>query len=181
MNDCRLSGLACTALILCAATPAFAQSATSSPQPAPPAAATNHYDLAVPMFGGTSNDPYNLDSKATTVAPAPGATAPPVLPEAYSFENYLRSVHGYVSAGVATHNGHNFEGGVEMPLVPGKADLDISASTGQIGGFEMPRGKDGVLTYDTYSAGLHLHPADNVDAYIGITGGHFGVPTVVVP
>jgi hypothetical protein len=83
----------------------------------------------------------------------------------------LANIHGYVEAGVDSRSGHNFSGGVTIPLSP-RADLDLAASTGQVGGYKTPWGKTPVATYDTYSAGLHLHPTDDTDAYIGISGLH---------
>ncbi len=146
-------------------------------------AAAQHYNLSLPMFAAGSADPYDLSATTTAPAAPPAANAPPVLPDNYTFDSFRQNIHGYVSAGVATHNGHEFSGGVEMPLVPGKVDLALGANTGQIGGFArvVPGGKPGTLTYDSYYGAVHLHPADNIDAYIGVTGGHLGLPGVAVP
>jgi len=144
-----------------------------------------HYNLGLPMFAAGANDPYNLSSSTTVTAslPAAGSPAPAALPDNYTFDSFRQNIHGYVSAGVATRNGHEFSGGVEVPVVPGKMDLAVGTNTGQIGGFAplVPGGKPGTITYNSYYAAVHLHPADNVDAYIGVTGGHLGLPAVQVP
>ncbi len=132
-----------------------------------------HYDLNVyPSLGGTDS-PYNLNVAPTQNGPAGTvvmtSTAPPT---AYSFQDVLANTHGYVSTGVATHGGHEFSGGVTIPLVPGRADLSVGASSGQVGGFPSftAGGKSSTLRYDSYYAGLHLHPTDDIDAFIGVSG-----------
>ena len=159
--------------------PACAQPAVTSP------ANNTHFDLNLPVFASGSNNTYDLSSATTTLNTAPAPTPPTqaALPDNYTFANYARSIHGYVEAGVATHNGHEFAGGVEMPLVPGKVDLAFGANTGQIGGFTpyVPGAKPGTVRYDSYYASVHLHPADNFDAYIGITGGHLGLSNIMLP
>ncbi len=144
--------------------------------------ANQHYDLNVYPSLAPSGGLYDLN-----VAPAqngpPGTvaltnTAPS---QAYSFQDIVRNTHGYVSAGVATHNGHEFEGGVSIPIVPGKADLDLAASTGQWGvPGNVAGGKNAAVTYDSYSAGLHLHPTDNVEAYIGVSTVRLHAPAQAV-
>jgi hypothetical protein len=137
----------------------------------PPVSTAPHYDLQPPVFGGGSNSVYDLNVSSTQNGPAGTIavtnTAPP---PAYSFEQYAREVHGYVSTGVSSTGGHEFSGGVNLPLVPGTADLDVGVGTGQTGSYKVAGTKLPSLGYDTYYAGLHLHPADNIDAYIGIRG-----------
>ncbi len=136
--------------------------------------ATNpHYDLNVyPSMGGTDS-PYNLNVAPTQNGPAGTvvmtSTSPP---PAYSFQDVLANTHGYVSTGIATHGGHEFSGGVTIPLVPGRADLSVGASSGQVAGFPpvTAGGKNATLRYDSYYAGLHLHPTDDIDAFIGVSG-----------
>ncbi len=149
----------------------------------PPAPTTPHYNLGLPMFAAGA-DPYNLSAATTAPAPqTPATTSQSALSNEYTFDTFRPQIHGYVSAGVATHNGHDFSGGVEMPLVPGKVDVAVGANTGQLGGFVpvVPGGKPGTVRYDSYYASVHLHPADNVDAYIGVVGGHYSFPQAVVP
>ena len=158
----------------------------TAPQSTPTSTGAAHYNLGLPMFAGNSADPYNLSgtTTATANAPPPGSTAPAALPDSYTFDTFRQNIHGYVSAGVATHNGHEFSGGVEVPVVPGKVDLAVGADTGQVGGFAplVPGGKRATLTYNSYYAGVHLHPADDFDAYIGVSGGHLGgLPAIQVP
>jgi hypothetical protein len=132
-----------------------------------------HYDLNLyPSVNGATS-PYNLNVAPTQNGPAGTvvmtSTAPP---PAYSFQDVLANTHGYVSTGVATHGGHEFSGGVTIPLVPGRADLSVGASSGQVGGFPSVTagGKSSTLRYDSYYAGLHLHPTDDIDAFIGVSG-----------
>jgi hypothetical protein len=138
------------------------------------APAAQHLDVNMyPSIGG-SGGVYDLQDTGSqkTLPPASIAvpSAPPVA--AYSFADVLRNTHGYVSAGVSSRGGYGVEGGVSMPVVPGKVDLDLAVGTGQIAGLPTltPNGKHATLTYDEYSAGLHLHPADDFDAYIGVSG-----------
>ena len=165
--------LACAAassLLLCAG-------AASAQTPTPPPAA-QHYLYTTPYAPGTG-DPFDLNVAPVQNGPAGTvAVTSSAPPSDYSFADFTRNIHGYVSTGVETHGGHDFSGGVTMPLVPGKADLTVSASTGQIGGFQplVPGQKNATAHYDAYSATLHLHPADDVDAYIGITGGSYKLP-----
>lgn len=152
---------------------------TSQPA-APPANATSspnpRYLLTAPLQDpGSSND---LSFGPVVASSQPGIAAPPPSPFATSFAEFAHNIHGYISAGLATHDGHEFDGGVSMPLVPGKVDLGVSAATGQLGGFPPPvaGGKSQALHYDAYQVSLHVHPSDDWDAYIGIGGGSFRGP-----
>jgi hypothetical protein len=140
---------------------------------APPASTAPHYDLNVyPTLPGASS-PYNLNVATVQNGP-PGtiAVTNAAPPPAYSFQDVLANTHGYVSTGVATHGGYEVSGGVTMPIAPGKADLSFGAGTGGLGGLPsaIPGGKSANLSYDSYYAGLHLHPTDDIDAFIGISG-----------
>jgi hypothetical protein len=158
------AALACTGV---------ARAQTATPPPAP-----QHYLYTTPYAPGTG-DPFDL-----TVAPVQNGPAGTVAvtsavpPSDYSFADFTRNIHGYVSTGVATHGGHDFDGGVTMPLVPGKVDLSVGGATGQVGGFEplVPGQKSPIAHYDAYNVLLHVHPADNIDAYLGITGGSYKLP-----
>ena len=134
------------------------------------------YDLNV---AGTQNGPPGTVA-LTTVAPT----------AKYSFADVVANTHGYVSAGVSTNGGHEFEGALSIPLVPGKAELEVSASTGQDGGYRLANftGKTPSATYDAYSVGLALHPTEDISAYIGVSsvrlhgsglGYPYGVPGAV--
>jgi hypothetical protein len=83
----------------------------------------------------------------------------------------LANTHGYVATQVSSRGGYGVEGGVSMPIVPGKVDLDLGGGTGQIGDLRtLNGGKHATLTYDSYYAGLHVHPTDDFDATIAISG-----------
>ena len=132
----------------------------------------SHYDLNVyPTLTGPSGL-YDMNVAAAQKGP-PGTialtTSTPA--PAYSFKDVVANTHGYVSTGVSTGSGHFFEGGVSVPLVPGKAELELSGSSGQLPTFKVNGGgRTPTLTYDAYNVGLALHPSDNVSAYIGFSG-----------
>jgi hypothetical protein len=112
----------------------------------------------------TAPGPQHYDLNVYPVSAAP--------PAAYSFKDMLANTHGYVATQVSSRGGYGVEAGVSMPIVPGKVDLDLGGGEGQITG---PRRLDGngkrlTQTYDTYYAGLHLHPSDGFDAEIAISG-----------
>ncbi len=173
----------CAVGAACMALPSMAVAQTASPaQPAmtaPAPSTASSYNLGLPMFAAGSADPYNLSATTDTQTTAPAAASTtPTLPDSYTFDTFRQNIHGYVSAGIATHNGDNLSGGVTMPLVPGKVDLAFGADTGQVGGFQplTPGGKRKALTYNDYYAGVHLHPSDNFDAYITVSRTHLGLP-----
>ena len=167
------------AVCLAGAAPVWAQTA-----PAGKPTDVNVYPaLAAP--GGL----YDLNVAGTQNGPPGTIAVTSATPtHNYSFEDVLANTHGYVSAGVSTGNGHSFDGGVSIPLVPGKAELELSASTGQLSTYRIAdaRGKTPGVTYDAYSVGLALHPADNVEAYVGVSSvrlhtsglGLFGAPGI---
>ena len=153
-------------------TSAQAPATAGTPTPTTPGTINPHYDLNMypALSGGTGT--YDLNMAKTQSGP-PGTIAmtSAAPPPAYSFKDMLANTHGYVEAGVSSRGGHEESAGVSIPLVPGKADLDLAAGTGQFAGYPTTaHGKNGMATYDTYSAGLHLHPTDDTDAYIGFTG-----------
>jgi len=162
---------------IAAATLLCVSAAPAQTVPTPPPA-SQHYLYTTPYAPGTS-DPFDL-----TVAPVQNGPAGTVAvtssapPSDYSFADFTRNIHGYVSTGVETHGGHDFSGGVVMPLVPGKVDLSVGGSSGQVGGFAplVPGQKNGIAHYDTYNVLLHVHPTDNFDAYVGVAGGSYKLP-----
>ncbi len=115
---------------------------------------------------------YDLNVAGTQNGPPGTVALTNAAPSAKdSFADLIANTHGYVSAGVSSHSGHVFEGGLSIPLVPGKAELEVSAATGQDGGYKLANfaGKTPVTTYDAYSVGLALHPTDDISAYIGVS------------
>jgi hypothetical protein len=132
-------------------------------------AANQHYDLNVyPAL--TGGGPYDLTAAPVQSGPAGTITMTSAAPSAaYSFKEMLANTHGYVSTGVSSRGGYGFEGGVSMPIVPGKVDLELGGGVGQLGSFKG-EGKHANPTYDTYYAGLHVHPTDDFDATIAISG-----------
>jgi len=144
------------------------------------AAGPQHYDLNMyPSLN--SGSPYDLK-----VAGALGGTGGAVVassaapPPAYSFKDVLANTHGFLETGVSSRGGYGVSGGVSIPILPGKADLDLSAGTGQLAGWgKTPNGKTPLAVYDDYSAGLHFHPTEDTDAYIGISGVRLHAPAPV--
>ena len=131
-----------------------------------------HYDLNVyPAL--TSGGPYDLTAAPVQTGPAGTITMTSAAPSAaYSFKDMLANTHGYVSTGVSSRGGYGFEGGVSMPILPGKVDLEVGGGTGQTGNLPRLNGNDKHtnLTYDSYYAALHVHPTDDFDATIAISG-----------
>jgi hypothetical protein len=144
--------------------------ATTSPQ----------YNLNPQPLTSGGGGLYDLNV-ATAQSGPPGTIAMTTKspPLAYSFDQFVRNIHGYVSTGVSTGGGHEFSGGLFIPLVPDRAELAVGAGAGQIGDLPpvTPGGKRQTANYNSYYADLHLHPADNVDAYIGISGLHLKSPS----
>jgi hypothetical protein len=142
---------------------ALAQSAAASGP-----AAQQHYDLNVyPSLNSSS--PFDLTPAGTPAGPIVASSAAPT--PAYSFKDVLANTHGFLETGVSSRGGYGISGGVSIPILPGKADLDLAAGTGQIAGWgKLPNGKTPLAVYDSYSAGLHFRPTDDTDAYISITG-----------
>jgi hypothetical protein len=130
-------------------------------------------DLSVNSLPTAQGGIYDLNM-ATTQSGPPGtiAVTSKAPPLAYSFDQFVRNIHGYASAGVSSGGGHEFSGGLFIPLVPDRADLAVGVTSGQVG--DLPPvvrgGKRQTANYNAYYADLHLHPADNVDAYIGVSG-----------
>jgi hypothetical protein len=85
---------------------------------------------------------------------------------------YVRNVHGYVAAGVATGGGAGVSAGVLLPLVPSKLDLAVSGSAGQIGNLPHPPGAKSTAPYNNYQATLNYH-GDNFDAGVSVGGGRY--------
>jgi hypothetical protein len=139
-----------------------------------------HYDLNVyPVIAGSGA--FDLNPAPVQSGPAGTVTMTSAAPPAaYSFKDLLANTHGYVSTQLSSRGGYGVEAGVSMPIVPGKVDLDFGGGTGQLGGLRSLRGdgKHTNLTYDSYYADLHLHPTDDFDATIGISGLRLHGPSV---
>jgi hypothetical protein len=158
----------CVLLLVFAFAPGVA---AAQPAAAPGPAAQQHYDLNVyPSVGGGSA--YDLGTPSAQIgSPGPIVASSSAPPPAYSFKDVLANTHGFLEAGLSSRGGYGYSGGVSIPILPGKADLDLAAGTGQIAGWgKTPNGKPPLATYDSYSAGLHFRPTDDTEAYIGITG-----------
>ena len=159
-----------------AGTPPAATSPNVSPGwaiPGPPPSGAAHYDLNTPVLPTGPGGVYDLNVSSRQNGPPGTIVMTSTMPApVFDIDRMLANTHGYVSAGVSTRNGHNFEGGVTMPIVPGRADLDLGVATGQAGGYAplVAGGKRSMGTYDAYYAGLALHPTDDISAYIGISG-----------
>jgi len=152
---------------VCVGAAGFLWCFSASAQTAP---AKQPYDLNVyPVIAGSGA--FDLDTAAKQSGPAGTVTMTSAAPTAaYSFKDMLANTHGYVATQVSSRGGYGVEGGVTMPIVPGKVDLDLGGGTGQLTGPRQLNGKRSTQTYDTYYAGLRLHPADGFDAEIAISG-----------
>ena len=165
---CLLAAGAAPAQTLGTANPMVAVAPVAAQQPK-----SQNLDLSVNSLPSGQGGLYDLNM-ATTQSGPPGtiamtSKAPPL---AYSFDQFVRNIHGYASAGVSSGGGHEFSGGLFIPLVPDRADLAVGVTSGQIGDLPpvLPGGKRQTENFNAYYADLHLHPADDVDAYIGISG-----------
>ncbi len=129
---------------------ALAQQAAGQPFQAAPL-----YDLGANPYGQLGEPDVNLSGNAP----------------------WTHNVHGYVEAGISSYNGKNVAAGVIMPLVPGKLNLAVQATSGQMGGlWDGAGGKPGVLRYDAYQASLDWHPTADSEAMIGIESTNFRWP-----
>ena len=137
-------------------------------------------DLSVNSLPTAQGGIYDLNMATTQSGPAGTiAVTSKAPPLAYSFDQFVRNIHGYASAGVSSGGGHEFSGGLFIPLVPDRADLAVGVTSGQIGDLPplVPGGKRQTENYNAYYADLHLlhgracyGVGDNIDAYIGVTG-----------
>ena len=149
-------------------------SGAAGAQPLP--AGGRAYDLNIyPALAQGGGGLYDLNVAPSQSGPPGTVTLTDPTPAKSYVDDVIRNTHGFVSAGVATHNGHSFDGGVSIPIVPGKAELELAASTGQFG---VPGlgSKNATVTYDAYSAGVHLHPTDDVEAFVGVSGVRLHIP-----
>ncbi len=155
-----------SAAVPASAQPAIASARTSQiTMPVAPSRSSIDITPAAPADGS-----FSLQSPLTGVAP--GAQAAPVsTPVATSFDEFSRNVHGYASAGVSTHDGHEFQAGVLVPLIAGKLELEAGAGTSQQGGLGsfQPGLKPGTVRGTSYYATLHAHPSDDVDIILGVS------------
>ncbi len=152
-----------------AAAPAASAPAASAPT-----------DLSVPIFssqGGLDN--LNV-AAAQNGPPGTVAVTQSAAPAGYSFEEFKQNVHGYVETGVTSRGGYGVNGGLLIPLVPGKAELEVSGGTGQTGNvFPKVQGlKHTSITTTAYNVGLHVHPTDDLDIYVGYTGINAKLPSL---
>ncbi len=145
--------------------------AAPAPSAAPAAAPT---DLSVPIFASSGGlDSFNV-AAAQNGPPGTVAVTQSAAPAGYSFEEFKQNVHGYVETGVSSRGGYGVNGGLIVPLVPGKAELEVDGGTGQTG--NLPGLKHKSLSTTAYNVGLHVHPTDDVDIYVGYTGVNAKLP-----
>ena len=172
-NDDRLTrpGLASLLLLVggaMMATPAAAQPGSATPT-----------DLSLPMFAASAGDPTSLNvAPAQNGPPGTVAVTEAAPMQGYNFDEFRRSIQGYVSTGISSHGGRGVEAGVLIPLVPGKAELEVGGGAGQIGDLysRVPRLKHAKVTTTDYYATLHLHPSDDLDISIGYEGANLSRP-----
>ena len=168
MATAGLAAVVCAAASPASAQPAVASSGTAQiAVPGPVASSHPTIDItpATPADGS-----FSLQSPVTGV-PAGAQPMPAAGSVATSFDEFSRNVHGYASAGVGTHDGHEFSGGVLIPLVPGKLELEAGGGTAQQGGLAPFRSgsKANTIRGTSYYAALHAHPSDDVDITVGFS------------
>jgi len=130
-------------------------------------------DLSVPMFTPAPGDPFNF--AVAPVQNGPSGTIEvtrTVPPPAYSFDEFKQNVHAYVQTGVSSRGGYGVDGGVLLPLIPGRAELEVGGGTGQTGSLfpKVPALKHFNATVTDYHATLIVHPTDDLDIAITYAG-----------
>jgi len=140
---------------------------------ATPASSSGTYLQTAPEYNFGS-DPFAQNVAPVQNAP-PGTVSmvpPPVIASAPA-----PHIHGYVAAGVSTGGGAEVSAGVMAPLVPGKLDLGVEATTGTAGNLPHPWGtKPGVAHFNAYQATLNWHPTDDFQAMVAVGGVNFRGP-----
>lgn len=126
-----------------------------------------------------------------TVGPAVLAPtfAPPAVPpgmvqmtpaeptSGYSFGAALANTHGYISTGVSSYGGAGVDGGVTLPLVPGRVSLEVGGGTGQMPIWSPGLGRNNVVApYTEYHATLSARLTDNTEVSIGVAGANLRLP-----
>jgi hypothetical protein len=130
-------------------------------------------DMSVPMFASSPGDPYNFAVAPAQTGPSGTIEVTKTAPQpAYSFEDFKQNIHGYVETGVSSRGGYGVDGGVLLPLVPGRAELEVGVGTGQTGSLfpKVPALKHESAAITDYHATLHVHPADDLDIAITYAG-----------
>ncbi len=160
--QCAIAAVFVGSAMLCCGFSSLAQTQSA----ASPSHAT---DVNVyPQLSGS--DPFDLVPAPRQKGPAGTVQMSSAAPAAaYSFKDMLANTHGYVSTQVSSHGGYGVEAGAMIPILPGKAELEVGGGTGQLSALRPSR-KYGTAPYDSYYADLHLHPTDDIDAEIGFSG-----------
>ncbi len=130
-------------------------------------------DMSVPMFAASAGDPYNFAVAPAQSGPAGTVTVTPTAPPAaYSFDEFKQNVHAYVQTGVSSRGGYGVDGGVLLPLVPGKAELEVGGGTGQTGTLfpKVPGLKKLSAAVTDYHATLYVHPSDDLTIAVTYAG-----------
>ncbi len=137
------------------------------------AAAAAPTDLSVPMFAPAPGDPYNFAVAPAQNGPSGTLAVTTTAPQpAYSFDEFKQNVHATVETGVSSRGGYGVDGAVLLPLVPGKAELEVGAGTGQTGSLfpKVPGLKHASASITDYHATVYVHPADDLDIAITYAG-----------
>jgi hypothetical protein len=130
-------------------------------------------DLSVPMFAPAAGDPYNFAVAPAQNGPSGTLAVTTTAPQpAYSFEEFKQNVHAYVETGASSRGGYGVDGGVLLPLLPGRAELEVGGGTGQTGSLfpKVPGLKHENDAVTDYHATLHVHPTDDLDIAITYAG-----------
>jgi hypothetical protein len=98
-----------------------------------------------------------------------------------SVPSFTARVHGFVSAGVATHGGNDLAAGVTVPLIPGQLSVSVSGDKGQVGGLAHAPGGPSRLQYSEVNAQVNLRVNDDFSASVGVSSTNLRGPVAVVP
>ncbi len=147
--------------------------ALAAPAPSAPT------DMSLPMFAANAGDPYSLAVAPVQNGPAGTVTMTQTVPApAYSFADFKQNLHAYVETGVSSRGGYGVDGGVLIPLVPGKAELEVGGGTGQTGTLfpKVPGLKKLNASVTDYHATLYVHPTDDLSIAITYAGANLKFP-----
>ncbi len=115
-------------------------------------------------------NPLSVTYPQTPPAPAGMVVMNEPPPDEYTLSP--PRIHGFLTTGISTNGGNTVQGGVIVPVVPGKVDLQVSGGTGAAPVF-VPHGngwKTKAVKYSDYSAALHVHATDDLDVTVAVTG-----------
>jgi hypothetical protein len=118
----------------------------------------------------------------TYASPAPTTgildTTPMPASPMDSISRALGNATGYVSTGFSTAGGAGVEGGIAVPVIPGRVTIDAGGGTGQVPVWTASGRNHNTATahYNSYHADVTARVADGVTVSLGIAGANLSRP-----